>query len=152
MRWNVHFERCAASEWNTLGGWCGARKPSIVAAFGCLLICTAPIAAQATGGFETMTQPEEPPQACDVPRPPRDLHSFAYVRNGYREILRIIAVEHAIETQFCGCRFDLVDWEDAVLAIDRFQISDNPKLPFDVIALRRQAEAAENTLKEACAE
>ena len=79
-------------------------------------------------------------------------HSFAYIRNGYREILRIIAVEHAIKAQFCGCQFDLVDWEDAVLAIDRFQTSDNPKLPFDVIALRRQADAAETTLKEACTE
>tara|TARA_Y100001956_G_C4108392_1_gene181170 strand:+ start:832 stop:1131 length:300 start_codon:yes stop_codon:yes gene_type:complete len=99
-----------------------------------------------------MTQPEEPTQACDTPRPPRDLHSFAYVRNGYREILRIVAAEHAVEAQFCGCQFDLVGWEDAVLAIGRFQTSDNQNLPFDVIALRGQADAAEITLKEVCAE
>lgn len=146
------MRRCAASEWtvhceqNAVGGW------SAVVAIGCLLVFSSPLAAQTSSGFETMTKPEEPVQACDTPRPPRDLHSSAYVRNGYREILRIIAVEHAIEAQYCSCPFDLVDWEDAVLAIDRFQTSDNPKLPFDVIALRRQADAAETTLKEVCAE
>ena len=123
-----------------------------VAAIAGLLVCTSPIAAQTAGGFETMAQPDEPAEACDAPRPPRDLHSFAYVRNGYREILRIITAERAIEAQFCGCQFDLVGWEDAVLAINRFQTSDNPKLPFDVIALRGHADAVENTLKEVCAE
>lgn len=131
---------------DAVSGW------SAAAAVLCPLVLAAPIAAETSGGFKTMTQPEEQAQACDAPRPPRDLHSFAYVRNGYREILRIIAVEHAVEAQFCGCQFDLVGWEDAVLAINRFQTSDNPKLPFDVIALRGQADAAETTLKEVCAE
>lgn len=140
MKWNVHCEQNAASGW------------SAVAATACLLACTTPIAGQSSSGFETMTQPEEPAQVCDAPRPPRELHSFAYVRNGYREILRIIAAENAIEAQFCSCPFDLVGWEDAVLAIDRFQTSDNPKLPFDVIALRKQADALEANLEEACSE
>lgn len=140
MKWNVHLDQYAVSGW------------SAVVAVGSLLIFATPIAAQTSDGFETMTQPEEPTRACDAPRPPRDLHSFAYVRNGYREILRIVAAEHAFETQFCGCQFDLVGWEDAILAIDRFQTSDNPKLPFDVIALREQADAAETTLEEVCAE
>ncbi|MEJ5219858.1 hypothetical protein WG622_16500 [Cognatishimia sp. D5M38] len=140
------MKRCAVSGWNV------HISLSAAAAIGCLLAFTTPLAAQTSDGFDSMAQPQESAQACDAPRLPRDLHSFAYIRNGYREILRIIAVEHAIKAQFCGCQFDLVDWEDAVLAIDRFQTSDNPKLPFDVIALRRQADAAETTLKEACTE
>lgn len=140
MKWNVHLDQYAVSGW------------SAVVAVGSLLIFATPIAAQTSDGFDSMAQPQRSAQACDTPRPPRDLHSFAYVRNGYREILRIIAVEHAIEAQFCDCQFDLVDWENAVLAIDRFQTSDNPKLPFDVIALRGQADAAEITRKEVCAE
>lgn len=140
------MKRCAVSGWNVLIGL------SAVAAIAGLLIGASPLAAQTSGGFETMAQPEKTAQVCDAPRPPRDLHSFAYIRNGYLEILRIIAVEHAVEAQFCGCQFDLVGWDDAVLAINRFQTSGNPKLPFDVIALRGQADVAENTLKEVCAE
>lgn len=119
---------------------------------GLLLAFAGPGFAQTSGSFETMAQPEEKAEACIAPRPPRDLHSFAYVRNGYREILRILAAEQAIETRNCDCKFDAVTWDEAVLAHDRFQTSDNPKLPFDVIALRGQADAAENSLKEVCAE
>lgn len=108
--------------------------------------------AQTTGGFETMAQLEETVEACVAPRPPHDLHSFAYIRNGYRAILRILAAERAIETSNCECRFDAVTWDDAVVAHDRFQTSDNPKLPFDVIALRKQADALEANLEEACSE
>lgn len=121
-------------------------------ALGLLLAFAGPGFAQTSGGFETMAQPEETVEACVAPRPPRDLHSFAYVRNGYRAILRIIAVERAIETRICECRFDAVTWDDAVVAHDRFQTSDNPKLPFDVIALRKQAAALEAELAEACSE
>lgn len=119
---------------------------------GLLLAFTGPGFAQTTGGFEAMAQPEETAPVCAAPRPPRDIHSFAYVRNGYREILRILAVEHAIETSNCECRFDAVTWDDAVMAHDRFQTSDNPKLPFDVIALRKRADALEAKLAEACSE
>lgn len=121
-------------------------------ALGLLLAFAGPGFAQTSGGFETMAQPEEIVASCVAPRPPRDLHSFAYVRNGYREIFRILAAEHAIETSNCECRFDAVTWDDAVMAHDRFQTSDNPKLPFDVIALRKQAYALEAELAEACSE
>lgn len=119
-------------------------------AIGLLLAFAGPGFAQTTGGFQTMAQPEETVEVCVAPRPPRDLHSFAYVRNGYREILRILAAERAIETSNCECRFDAVTWDDAVVAHDRFQTSDNPKLPFDVIALRKQADTLEANLEEAC--
>lgn len=121
-------------------------------AIGLLLTFAGPGFAQTTGGFETMAQHEETVEACVAPRPPRDLHSFAYVRNGYREILRILAAERAIETSNCECRFDAVTWDDAVVAHARFQTSDHPKLPFDVIALRKRADALDTELQEACTE
>lgn len=121
-------------------------------AIGLLLAFAGPGFTQTSGSFETMAPPEEKAEACIAPRSPRDLHSFAYVRNGYREILRIIAAERAIETSNCDCPFDAVSWVDAVLAHDRFQTSGNPKLPFDVIALRKRADALEAELGEACSE
>lgn len=121
-------------------------------ALGLLLALAGPGFAQTSGGFETMAQPEEPAKECVPPRPPRELHSFAYVRNGYREILRIIAAEQAIETLNCECQFDDVTWDDAIQAFYRFQTSDNPKVPFDVIALRQQADAKETEFEASCAE
>ncbi|WP_275394961.1 hypothetical protein [Aliiroseovarius sp. Z3] len=121
-------------------------------ALGVLLAFAGPGYAQSSGGFETMAQPEETVEACVAPRPPRELHSYALVRNGYREILRIVAAEQAIETRNCGCQFDAVSWDDAVVAHERFQTSDNPKLLFDVIALRGQADTLEAELQEVCSE
>ncbi|MHA6268348.1 hypothetical protein ACXYMP_15910 [Aliiroseovarius sp. CAU 1755] len=121
-------------------------------ALGLLLTFAGPSFAQTSGGFETMAQPGELAEACVAPRPPRELHSFALVRNGYREVLRIIAAEQAIETRNCDCQFDAVSWDDAVVAHDRFQTSDNLRLPFDVIALRGQADALEAELEEVCTE
>ncbi|MCI2401010.1 hypothetical protein [Aliiroseovarius subalbicans] len=121
-------------------------------ALGLLLAFAGPGFAQTSGSFETMAQPEEPALPCVAPRPPRELHSFALVRNGYREILRIIAAERAIEARNCGCQFDAVSWDDAIVAHERFQTSDNPKLPFDVIALRGEAGALEAELQEVCSE
>ncbi|MFV1493586.1 hypothetical protein VWX97_11450 [Phaeobacter sp. JH18-32] len=121
-------------------------------AIGMLLAFAGPGFAQTSGSFETIAQPEETVEACVAPRPPRELHSFALVRNGYREIFRVIAAERAIETRNCGCQFDAVSWDDAVVAHERFQTSDNPKLPFDVIALRGQADDLEAELEEVCSE
>lgn len=121
-------------------------------ALGLLLAFAGPGFAQTSSSFETMVQPEETAEACVAPRPPRELHSFALVRNGYREILRIVAAERAIETSNCSCWFDAVTWDDAVVAHDRFKTTDNPKLPFDVIALRKRADALDTELQEACSE
>ena len=121
-------------------------------ALGLFLAFAGPGFAQTSGGFETMAQPEEAAPACVAPRPPRELHSFALVRNGYREILRILAAENAIEASNCDCPLNAVSWDDAVLAHDRFQTSDNQKLPFDVIALRKEADALEAELEEVCTE
>jgi len=83
MRWNVHSAYAGSVIW-------------------CLLACALPSFAQTSGGFETMAQPEEPAKECVAPRPPRDLAETAYIRNGYRAILRILAVRHWQETGSCG--------------------------------------------------
>ncbi|WP_425046787.1 hypothetical protein [Primorskyibacter sp. S87] len=102
------------------------------------------------GGFETMAQPTEEQSECKVPRPPKDLDSFAYIRNGYREIMRIEAYQNSIDTAFCGCPFAEVDWAFVVENNEQYITSDNPKLPFDVIELRSHADSLEAVLDETC--
>ncbi len=102
------------------------------------------------GGFETMAQPTEEQSECKVPRPPKDLDSFAYIRNGYREIMRIEAYQNSIDTEFCGCPFAEVDWAFVVENNEQYITSDNPKLPFDVIELRSHADSLEAVLDETC--
>ena len=41
--------------------------------------------------------------ACRVPKPPVDLAETAYLRNGYRAILRILIAEEALATENCTC-------------------------------------------------
>lgn len=101
-------------------------------------------------GFQTMAQPTEDQSECKAPRPPKDLHSFAYVRNGYREIMRIEAYQNSIDTEFCGCPFAEVDWAYVVENNEQYITSDNPKLPFDVIELRNHADSLEAVLDETC--
>ncbi len=102
------------------------------------------------GGFETMAQPTEDQTECKAPRPPKDLDSFAYVRNGYREILRIDAYQAAIQSDVCGCPFKEIDWSHVVRISEKYVTSDNPKLPFDVIDLRSQADGLEAEFLDFC--
>ncbi len=101
-------------------------------------------------GFETMAQPTEEQSECKVPRPPKDLDSFAYIRNGYREIMRIEAYQNSIDTEFWGCPFAQMDWAFVVENNEQYITSDNPKLPFDVIELRSHADSLEAVLDETC--
>ncbi|WP_227364355.1 hypothetical protein [uncultured Roseobacter sp.] len=102
------------------------------------------------GGFETMAQPTEDQTECKAPRPPKELDSFAYVRNGYREILRIDAYQTAIQSDVCGCPFNEIDWSLVVRISKQYVTSDNPKLPFDVIDLRSQADGLEAEFLDIC--
>ena len=102
------------------------------------------------GGFETMAQPTEDQTECNAPRPPKDLDSFAYVRNGYREILRINAYKTAIQSEVCGCPFKEFDWSHVVRISEQYVTSENPKLPFDVIELRSQADGLEAEFLDFC--
>lgn len=91
--------------------------------------------------FDTMAQPAETDEDCKAPRPPKDLDPFAYVRNGYREVLRITAIQSSLDEERCDCPFAEIDWQAVVDKSDNFKTSDNPKLPFDVLQLRRKADA-----------
>ncbi|APE46348.1 hypothetical protein CDZ97_25560 [Mameliella alba] len=89
---------------------------------------------------------------CRVPKPPVDLAETAYLRNGYRAILRILIAEEALASESCTCLLDQFSWDQALGALPRFKTSDNPRLPFNVLDLYAKADALEAQLAEGCAE
>ena len=89
---------------------------------------------------------------CRVPRPPADLAETAYLRNGYRAILRILVAEKGLETETCNCLLDEFTWDMALDQLPRFQTSDNPRLPFKVLDLYALADARESELAQGCEE
>lgn len=119
-------------------------------AIGLLLTLAGPGFAQTSGGFETMAQPEEAFEACLAPRPPHDLAKTAYVRNGYRAILRILAVRHWQETGSCDCVVAGISWDEVVLKGQEFVSSDDPLHPFDTSELRLLADNLEAEQTAAC--
>ncbi|MEX0311970.1 MAG: hypothetical protein AB3N17_17175 [Tateyamaria sp.] len=121
----------------------------ILVPFFCALALTLPGEATARD-FETMAQPVEAEDGCKAPRPPMDLAETAYIRNGYRAILRIMAAEKWQETEDCDCFIEEFTWEDVVERSNEFVTSDNPRLPFDVVALDSQATSLEDARLETC--
>lgn len=117
---------------------------------GLLLAFAGPGLAQTTGGFETMAQPEEIVASCVAPRPPRDLAKTAYIRNGYRAILRVLAVRHWQETGSCDCVINDITWDVVVLKGEEFVTSDDPLRPFDTSVLRLLADSQESERNAAC--
>ncbi|WP_299850817.1 hypothetical protein [uncultured Roseovarius sp.] len=101
-------------------------------------------------GFETMVQPAEDEDECKAPKPPKDLAETAYLRNGYRAILRIMAIEEWQETGSCECTVSEISWVEVVAKANDFVISENPRRPFDVVALDRQASEMEAERAIAC--
>jgi len=102
--------------------------------------------------FNSMAIARDDADACRVPKPPTDLAETAYLRNGYRAILRILIAEEALAEETCACLLDDFTWDQALAALSRFQISDNRRLPFKVLDLYAQADALEAQVVEACAE
>ena len=102
--------------------------------------------------FSSMAIARDEADACRVPKPPADLAETAYLRNGYRAILRILIAEEALASETCTCLLDDFSWDRAPAALPRFQTSDNPRLPFKVLDLYAQADALEAQVVEACAE
>ncbi|QIE47986.1 hypothetical protein G5B38_20375 (plasmid) [Pseudohalocynthiibacter aestuariivivens] len=102
--------------------------------------------------FSSMAIARDEADACLVPKPPADLAETAYLRNGYRAILRILIAEEALASEACTCLLDQFTWDQAHTALPRFQTSDNPHLPFKVLDLYAQADALEAQVAEACAE
>ena len=102
--------------------------------------------------FSSMAIARDEDDACRVPKPPIDLAETAYLRNGYRAILRILIAEEALALESCACLLDQFTWDQALTALPRFQTSDNPRLPFNVLELYAKADALEAQVTEACAE
>ena len=101
--------------------------------------------------FSSMAIARDEADACRVPKPPADLAETAYLRNGYRAILRILIAEEALASENCTCLLDQFTWDQALDALPRFQTSDNPRLPFNVLELYAQADALEADVIEGCA-
>ncbi|GFE67272.1 hypothetical protein [Litoreibacter roseus] len=100
--------------------------------------------------FNSMAQPAENLTECRAPRPPKALADTAYIRNGYRAILQILAAERWEETGDCTCHLREFTWQDVVEQSQEFVTSDNPRLPFDVVALNNRATKAEAARSAAC--
>jgi hypothetical protein len=91
-------------------------------------------------------------EVCRVPRPPADLAETAYLRNGYRAILRILVAERHLIAETCDCLLGEFTWDMALAELPRFQTSDNPRLPFNVLDLYAMADALEAEHAKACSE
>ncbi len=102
--------------------------------------------------FNSMAIAQDESDDCRVPKPPADLAETAYLRNGYRAILRILIAEEALTSKTCTCLLDDFTWDHALDALPGFRTSDNPRLPFKVLDLYAQADALEAQVVEACAE
>lgn len=102
--------------------------------------------------FSSMAIARDEADECRVPKPPADLAETAYLRNGYRAIMRILIAEEALASESCTCLLDQFTWDQATAAMPRFQTSDNPRLPFKVLDLYAQADGLEAQVAEACAE
>jgi len=139
-------------------------SPSIRASVAALLVAL-PISAFAetpdarSGGtkpFSSMAVTPDAEESCRVPRPPADLAETAYLRNGYRAILRILVAERQLERHLkietCDCLLGEFTWDMALAELPRFQTSDNLRLPFKVLDLYAMADALEAEHTEACAE
>ncbi len=100
--------------------------------------------------FSSMAIAPDAEEACRVPRPPAILAETAYLRNGYRTILRILVTERHLETETCDCLLDEFTWDMALAELPRFQTSDNPRLPFKVLDLYAMADALEAEHAEGC--
>ena len=125
------------------------------------LLLTQPIPAFAetpgttSGGpkpFNSMAVAPDAEEFCRVPRPPAGLAETAYLRNGYRAILRILVAERQLETETCDCPLSDFTWDMALAELPRFQTTDNPRLPFKVLDLYAMADALEAEHAEGCSE
>ncbi len=102
--------------------------------------------------FSSMAVTPDAEEFCHVPRPPADLAETAYLRNGYRAILRILVAERQLEAETCDCLLGEFTWDMALAELPRFQTSDNPRLPFKVLDLYAMADALEAEHAEGCSE
>ncbi|ATG38088.1 hypothetical protein PhaeoP23_03935 (plasmid) [Phaeobacter piscinae] len=100
-------------------------------------------------GIKTMTV-QANLGSCRVPRPPRELHRKAYIRNSYAAVLEIIAGQHWQETGSCDCFFEEVDWSQVVGTSMEFETEDTPIPPFNLNHLRAVADDLNSQKQAAC--
>ena len=125
----------------------------VLAALPCAALAQTPNADPSSDTpFNSMAIARDEADACRVPKPPADLAETAYLRNGYRAILRILIAEEALSSETCTCLLDQFSWDQALDALPRFQTSDNPRLPFKVLDLYAKADALEAQVAAGCAE
>lgn len=128
-----------------------ARNLLMVVAFALPLAAHAEAPKPATGKpFTSMAITPDKAEECRVPKPPIELAETAYLRNGYRAILRILMAEQGLETEDCTCLLDQFTWNMALEGLERFQTSENPRLPFKVLDLYALADALEAKRAKAC--
>lgn len=101
--------------------------------------------------FESISVGEDAPAQCEAPRPPTSLARTAYVRNGYRAILRIMAAERWSETGSCECFLNQINWDEVILEAEGYITSGNPLVPFVVADLRIKADGLHAIRDLACA-
>ncbi len=100
--------------------------------------------------FMKMTLPADEPEACELVKPPEELASTAYIRNGYYWTRVILAMERWEETGSCECFYEDVTWNDAIEASERFVVTANPRVPFMVDDMREAANELVTQRAEAC--
>jgi hypothetical protein len=100
--------------------------------------------------FTSMTVPADDFGECRAERPPNHLAKTAYIRNGYRAILRIMAAEAWQKTGSCACFLTTLTWGEVVLEAQNYITSDNPLLPFKVADLRIRADQMQALRDAAC--
>jgi len=102
--------------------------------------------------FNSMAIARDENDACRVPKPPADLAETAYVRNGYRAILRIMAAEKWQESHSCECYLTQITWQEVVERSADFVLSNDARRPFDVSQLRQLADEMLAERDRACIE
>ena len=100
--------------------------------------------------FSSMAIAPDQDEACRAPRPPIDLGPTAYVRNGYRAILRIMAAEKWQKTQSCVCYLNQITWQEVIERSGDFVVPDDTRRPFDVSELRLLADETLAERDKAC--
>jgi len=105
-----------------------------------LFLVVPSIAIAGSSDFESISVGKDAPAQCEAPRPPTSLARTAYVRNGYRAILRIMAAKRWRETDSCECFLNQITWDEVVLEAEDYITSDNPLVPFVVADLRIKAD------------
>ncbi|MEX0311734.1 MAG: hypothetical protein AB3N17_15975, partial [Tateyamaria sp.] len=113
-----------------------------------------PPTAQSSGNTPYTQRPiaREETDVGGPPTPPADLAETAYLRNGYRAILRIMAAEKWQESHSCECFLTQITWQEVVERSAEFVLSDDARRPFDVSQLRLLADEMLAERDKACIE